>query len=64
MSCTRDERDDGVSQFKDLVGVRHAVTVNSGTAALHIVLRTQALKHGDEVIVPTNDSELQQPLDP
>jgi len=41
-------------QFRDLVGVRHAVAVNSGTAALHIVLRTRALRHGDEVIVPTN----------
>ena len=41
-------------QFKELVGVRHAIAVNSGTAALHAVLRVQALKNGDEVVVPTN----------
>ncbi len=41
-------------KFKELIGVRHAVAVNSGTAALHIVLGAQGLKKGDEVIVPTN----------
>jgi len=41
-------------QFKELVGVRHGVAVNSGTAALHIVLRAQTLRNGDEVVVPTN----------
>ena len=41
-------------QFAILVGVRHAVAVNSGTAALEIVLRAHGLKAGDEVIVPTN----------
>jgi len=41
-------------RFAGIVGVRHAVAVNSGTSALEIALRSQALKHRDEVIVPTN----------
>jgi len=35
------------------VGVRHAVAVNSGTSALHLVFRSLGLKPGDEVIVPS-----------
>jgi dTDP-4-amino-4,6-dideoxygalactose transaminase len=35
------------------VGTRHAVAVNSGTSALHLVLRSLDLKAGDEVIVPS-----------
>ena len=35
------------------VGTRHAVAVNSGTSALHLVLRSFGLKGGDEVIVPS-----------
>jgi dTDP-4-amino-4,6-dideoxygalactose transaminase len=42
------------SQFANLVGVRHAIAVNSGTSALEIALRASDLKSGDEVIVPTN----------
>ena len=38
------------SSFK----VRHAIAVNSGTSALEIALRTQKVRHDDEVIVPTN----------
>jgi len=40
-------------EFADYVGVKYAVAVNSGTAALEIVLRHYGLK-GREVIVPTN----------
>jgi len=41
-------------QFADLVGVSHAIAVNSGTSALEIALRAHDLKQGDEVILPTN----------
>lgn len=34
----------------DYVGVRHAVAVNSGTSALHLVIRASGISHGDEVI--------------
>ncbi len=39
--------------FEQYVGARHAVAVNSGTAALHLGLEAIGLKAGDEVIVPT-----------
>ncbi|MGH7874348.1 MAG: DegT/DnrJ/EryC1/StrS family aminotransferase [Candidatus Binatia bacterium] len=46
-----------VKQFEEdfarYVGARHAVAVNSGTAALHLGLDAVGLKEGDEVIVPT-----------
>src|SRR3712207_4727237 len=35
------------------VGARHAVALNSGTAAIHLALEAIGLKQGDEVIVPT-----------
>jgi len=38
--------------FADSIGVKHAVSVNSGTAALHLAIQTLDLKAGDEVIVP------------
>lgn len=41
-------------QFSNLVGVRNAIAVNSGTSALEIALRAQVLREIDEVIVPTN----------
>jgi len=39
--------------FAEFVGARHAVAVNSGTAALHLALDAIGLREGDEVIVPT-----------
>jgi dTDP-4-amino-4,6-dideoxygalactose transaminase len=40
-------------QFAELVGARHAIAVNSCTAALHLALDAVGIKEGDEVIVPT-----------
>lgn len=40
-------------QFARFVGARHAVAVNSATAALHLGLAAVGVKEGDEVIVPT-----------
>ncbi len=39
--------------FADYVGVRHAVAVSSGTAALHLALRMLDLGPGDAVIAPS-----------
>ena len=40
-------------QFASYVGAKHAVGVNSCTAALHLALDAIGLKSGDEVLVPT-----------
>jgi dTDP-4-amino-4,6-dideoxygalactose transaminase len=40
-------------QFCRFVGSRHAVAVNSATAALHLALKAIGLRERDEVIVPT-----------
>jgi len=37
----------------ELLGVRHAVAVSSGSAALHLALAVVDLEQGDEVIVPS-----------
>jgi len=39
--------------FAEFVGARHAIAVNSCTAALHLALDAVGIKEGDEVIVPT-----------
>ena len=39
--------------FAGYVGCRHAVAVNSGTAALHLALDAVGVKEGDQVIIPT-----------
>ena len=40
-------------EFEKLTQARHAVAVNSGTAALHLALRAIGIEAGDEVLVPT-----------
>jgi dTDP-4-amino-4,6-dideoxygalactose transaminase len=40
-------------EFIKYIGAKHAIAVNSGTAALHLTLRAIDLKPGDEVIIPT-----------
>lgn len=46
-----------VRQFEEAfaahVGARHAIAVNSGTAALHLALEAVGIGPGDEVILPT-----------
>ncbi len=37
-------------RLAEYVGVRHAVAVNSGTSALHLIVRALGLTEGDEVI--------------
>lgn len=40
-------------RFAERVGVRHAIALNSATAALHLALEALGVGPGDEVIVPT-----------
>jgi dTDP-4-amino-4,6-dideoxygalactose transaminase len=40
-------------EFADYIGCKHALAVNSGTAALQLALDAIGLRPGDEVLVPT-----------
>ena len=40
-------------EFGRYIGSKHAIAVNSGTAALHLALKAVGLNAGDEVIIPT-----------
>ncbi len=40
-------------EFAAMVGAKHAVAVNSCTAALHLALEAAGVQEGDEVLVPT-----------
>src|ERR1044072_6270775 len=39
-------------EIASYVGAKHAIALNSGTAALHLALEAIGVKAGDEVIVP------------
>lgn len=39
--------------FAARLGAKHAIALNSGTAALHLALEALALQPGDEIILPT-----------
>ena len=39
--------------FANAIGARHALAVNSGTAALHLALEALGVEAGDQVLVPT-----------
>ncbi len=47
-NCVEFER-----EFAEYVGAKHAVAMNSATAALHLALAARGIGPGDEVIVPT-----------
>jgi dTDP-4-amino-4,6-dideoxygalactose transaminase len=42
------------NRFAAYVGAKHAIAVNSCTAALHLALEAVGVSEGDEVLIPTN----------
>ena len=40
-------------EFAKYVGAPHAITVSTGTAALHLALEASGIRSGDEVLLPT-----------
>ncbi len=40
-------------EFAEFVGAKHAIAVNSGTAALHMAIESMGINSGDEVILPS-----------
>jgi perosamine synthetase len=42
------------SEFASIIGVRHAVAVSSGTAALHVAIAALDLERGDHVLVSSS----------
>jgi perosamine synthetase len=41
-------------EFAEFIGVKYAITTNSGTTALHLALLALDIKEGDEVILPAS----------
>ncbi|QEG22329.1 DegT/DnrJ/EryC1/StrS family aminotransferase [Mariniblastus fucicola] len=41
------------TEFANFVGAKHAIAVNSATAALHLALEAHGIGRGDKVLVPT-----------
>ncbi|GID27012.1 aminotransferase class I/II-fold pyridoxal phosphate-dependent enzyme [Paractinoplanes brasiliensis] len=41
------------AQLAEIVGVRHAIALSSGTAALHLALAAAGVRRGDTVLVPS-----------
>jgi UDP-4-amino-4-deoxy-L-arabinose-oxoglutarate aminotransferase len=40
-------------KFADFIGVRHALSLSSGTGGMHIILKALGIGQGDEVITPS-----------
>ncbi len=40
-------------EFREYIGSKHSIAVNSCTASLHLALKAIDLRQGDEVIIPT-----------
>ncbi|MHA1269934.1 MAG: DegT/DnrJ/EryC1/StrS family aminotransferase [Candidatus Helarchaeota archaeon] len=51
-SISSDKINEFEKEFAKYIGVKHAIAVNSGTAALHAALASLDLGPGDEVIIP------------
>ena len=41
------------AEFAEHMGSKHAIVVNSGTAALHVALAASGVGPGDEVLIPS-----------